>query len=75
MTTLTVGDRVLRRGMGNELVRHGVVTAAVFARPTGTGVPSPMLYTVRWDDTGREERGYLAIGLEQEPLPVGGLGV
>ena len=68
-----INDRVVRMKYINDRqsLRHGVVTEVYPSAKNLDGV-SLTLYAVRWDDTGLVERGYLATGLEQEPLVIAG---
>lgn len=75
--TLKVGTRVLRRkwhaGYPLPEFRHGVIVE-VYSDSRGVGTGGVDLYAVRWEDSGTVEKGYMANGLEEEPLSVGGLG-
>lgn len=61
-----IGDRVIR----NE--RQGTITNVYSSTPTHIG-DTVTQYAVRWDDVEYTESGYMAVGLEREPLSVGGL--
>lgn len=60
-----VGDPVTRKPFNNEPIRRGVITKVSRSYKNYLG-ESFILYSVRWNDTGLEEQGYLGIanGLE-----------
>lgn len=72
MERLKKGDRVVQPGLKfkQELDRHGVVASEYEGKQTSAGVREQML-SVRWDDNGIEEFGYLQGGqLKREPLNI-----
>lgn len=65
-----IGDRVTRHVVALtkrqvDRIRHGVVTDVTAERLTNINMVTHR-YSVRWDDTGQEEHGYMRGGLRHE---------